>query len=368
MHAALRLCYGRMFHTLALQAHVSLSKSRIPGPIIQHDYRFAARVLRGLVGLCIGVSILNFPFAPAYAVEGAVAAGPIGGSDIRSAILPPPGLYGGLVALYNNVTQYNDGSGHAAPGLSVGLKNYVGGAFFLYVPDMKLFDGRIGLSGFVPADQNCGQLVSALPKHCIAGIGDPYFELSWSRSFGHVRPPTTPGAFPIIEGLVLDVGIGAVLPIGTYNQQTQSMNGVTPGNNTFDLAPSVAATYTTPPWLADGTEFSAKLYWDNYGINPFTQYQASSLFDVDFAVTEHMGRFQLGPSGFYLFQTGQDRQYGGVVPPDGKRLEYFALGGVLNYDMAEENAEIRFKANTTVLAQNGVVAKLFVISFAKKFY
>jgi hypothetical protein len=36
--------------------------------------------------------------------------------------------------------------------------------------------------------------------------------------------------------------------------------------------------------------------------------------------------------------------------------------------MAEEDAEIRFKANTTVLAQNGVVAKLFVISFAKKFH
>jgi hypothetical protein len=346
-----------------------LSKSLILGPFLEIACKRAFRLVRGLFGFCVGLSILSFQIAPAWAVEGAVAAGPIGGSDIRSAILPPPGLYGGLVALYNDVTQYNDGSGHAAPGLNaVGLKNYVGGAFFLYVPDMKLFGGRIGLSGFVPADQNCGQLVSALPKHCIAGIGDPYFELSWSRSFGHVRPPSTPGAFPIIQGLVLDVGVGAVLPVGTYNQQTQAMNGVTPGDNTFDLAPSVAVTYTTPPWFADGTEISAKLYWDNYGTNPYTQYQASSLFDVDFAVTEHMGRFQLGPAGFYLFQTGQDRQYGMVVPPDGKRLEYLALGGVLNYDMAEQNAEIRFKANTTALAQNGVVAKLFVVSFAKKFY
>jgi hypothetical protein len=63
-----------------------------------------------------------------------------------------------------------------------------------------------------------------------------------------------------------------------------------------------------------------------------------------------------------------DRQNGVVAPPDGRRLEYMAVGGVVNYDMAEYNAAIKFKANATVFSQNGVVAKLFVISFAKKFF
>jgi hypothetical protein len=63
-----------------------------------------------------------------------------------------------------------------------------------------------------------------------------------------------------------------------------------------------------------------------------------------------------------------DRQDGAVVPPDGRRLEYMAVGGVVNYDMAEEKAFIRFKANTTVFSQNGVVAKLFVVSFGKKLF
>jgi hypothetical protein len=85
-------------------------------------------------------------------------------------------------------------------------------------------------------------------------------------------------------------------------------------------------------------------------------------------VTEHIGRFQVGPAGFYVFQTGSDTQNGVIVPPDGHRLEYMALGGVINYDLAEYNASIRFKANTTVLSQNGVIAKLFVISFAKKLF
>jgi hypothetical protein len=304
-----------------------------------------------------------------WAVEGPTAAGPIGGSDIRSAILPPPGLYGGVVALYNDATQYNDGSGHPEAALNAfGLQNYVGGAFFLYVPEVKVLGGEIGFAGFGIAAEDCGQLVSAVPRRCVQGVGDPYFEIDWSRSFGQVRPPTVAGAFPILQGVALNFGLGVVLPIGNYNQQTQVMNGVTPGSKTFDLAPTVAVTYTTPPLIADGTEFSAKFYWDNYATNPVTQYHASPLFDVDFAVTEHVGRFQLGPAGFYVFQSGLDQQLGAIVPPDGRRLEYMALGGVINYDMAEYNASIRFKANTTVLSENGVVAKLLVVTFAKKFF
>jgi hypothetical protein len=329
-----------------------------------NNRRFVAWWTGILVGICLGFSRL-----PCWAVEGATAAGPIGGSDIRSAILPPPGLYGSVIGLYNDVTQYNDGLGQPAPGLNaVGLQNYVGGASFLYVPELKLFGGQIGFAGFGSVAQDCGQLISAVPRRCVTGLGDPYVEADWSRSFGQIRPPTTAGAFPIIQGLVLDLGVGAVLPIGNYNQQTQAMNGVTPGDKTFDLAPSVAVTYTTPPLIADGTEFSAKFYWDNYATNPVTQYHASSLFDVDFAVTEHIGRFQVGPAGFYVFQTGMDRQYGAIVPPDGNRLEYMALGGVINYDIAEYNAAIRFKADTTVFSENGVVAKLFVITFAKKLF
>ena len=187
-----------------------------------------------LVAICAGLWS-----APSWAVEGSTAAGPIGGSDIRSAILPPPGLYGGVVGLYNDIVGYNDGSGHPAPGLNAfGLQNYDGGAFFLYVPELKLFGGEIGFSGFEAAGQNCGQLVSTIPRRCVAGFGDPYVEFDWSRSFGQIRPPSTAGAYPIIQGLVLDLGIGAVLPIGYYNQQTQAANGVTPGNNTFDLAPA----------------------------------------------------------------------------------------------------------------------------------
>jgi hypothetical protein len=127
-------------------------------------------------------------------------------------------------------------------------------------------------------------------------------------------------------------------------------------------------TYTTPPLIAEGTEFSAKLYWNSYRINPDTQYLASPLVDVDFAVSERIGQFQLGLTGVYLAQTGEGRQFGVVVPPDGRRLEYLALGGVLNYDMPEIAALIRLKMLTAVLGRNSGISQMFAIGFAKKLF
>ena len=306
---------------------------------------------------------------PSLAVEGNTAAGPIGGTDIRSALLPPPGLYGGAVGLVSSVHEIHDGTGKPVPGLdAVNLIARLAGPFFVYVPHTKLFGGAIGLFGTAPIGQQCGQLISVIPRQCISGFGDPYVEAAWSRSFGRLRQSRDPGAFPIVEGLTVALGLGAVIPVGRYDPKLQATNGITVGNNTWDVAPSLAVTYTTPPLLAEGTEFSAKLYWNNYGTNPDTQYKAGALLDIDFAVSEHIGRFQVGLAGFYAFQVADDRQYGVVLPPDGRRIKYLNLGAVLNYDMPEYGAVIRIKPLVTVYSRNAVVQKGIAIGFIKKLY
>ena len=69
----------------------------------------------------------------ALAVEGNAAAGPIGGTDIRQALLPPPGVYGGLVGVHATAQQFNDGSGHLfAPLNDLDLKKDLAGAFIVY--------------------------------------------------------------------------------------------------------------------------------------------------------------------------------------------------------------------------------------------
>ena len=324
-----------------------------------------------IVGAALSAGSLVNLITPSASVatEGASLAGPIGGTDIRSAMLPPPGLYGGVAGVYSSIGELRDGGGHPAAGLdAVDFKLVVGGPFFLYVPNVQFAGGQFGVFGVIPMANVCNQLVSAIPKRCMTGLADPYVETAWSRSLGHVRPASALGAFPIVEGLTVELGLGTVLPLGRYDAESKRLTGTSDGSNIFDLAPSFAVTYTTPPLIVDGTEFSAKLFWNNYATNPATQYKTGQLIDIDFALTEHVGRFQVGLTGYHAFQIEDDRQFGVPVPPDGRRADILSLGGIVNCDLAEIGAAIRVKYLATVTSRNNIMGQGVVVTFGKKLY
>jgi hypothetical protein len=210
-------------------------------------------------------------------------------------------------------------------------------------------------------------LFAGTSEHCQAGVGDPYVEIDWSRYFGKLRPSKFSGAYPIPEGLSIMVGFGIVLPWGRFDHSDPLNQALSIGTNIWDFAPSIALTYTTPPILAEGTEFSAKFYWNNYLENPATHYRTGDLLDIDFAITEHVGRFQVGVTGFYAFQIEDDKQFGVPVPPDGRQGEVLKVGGVVNYDMPEYAASVRVKAVHALIAANTVEAWAAVIGWVKKF-
>lgn len=306
---------------------------------------------------------------PCWAAEGTTAAGPIGGTDIRSAFLPRPGLYGAVVGIWATSEQIRDGTGHPRAGLNaVDITAISAAPIVLYVPDVKPFGGSIGFLGAVGAGQICGQIVSANPSRCRSGVGDPYVEMFWSRFFGFTRPSSDKSALPIREGLALGAGLGAVIPVGAYNQRIQASNGINIGNNLLDIAPSVAFTYTTPPLIAEGTEFSTKIYLNNYRTNPETHYKTGSIIDVDFAISEHIGRWQIGAAGYYLRQIADDRRSGVPVAPDGKQVEVLSLGTVVNYDIPEAAASVKFKVRSSVFAYNSAMVTTFILGFGKKLY
>jgi hypothetical protein len=303
-----------------------------------------------------------------WAAEGTTVAGPIGGTDIRSAFLPPPGVYGALITSAASAYQLRDGAGQTRAGLdAVGIEARAVGAAVLFVPSFKLFDGSVGFLGVAGVGSLCGQIKSASPATCRTGFGDMYVETSWSRFFGFTRPSRESGALPIREGLAIGTGVGAVLPTGLYDSHIQASNGVTVGSNIVDVAPWIAVTYTTPPLLLEGTEFSSKIYLNNYARNPATDYVSGRNLDVDFAVSEHIGRWQVGVTGYYLRQFADDTRGGVVVAPDGRRSEVLSLGGVINYDIPEARTAIKFKARTSVFAYNTAMVTLFVLTVAKKF-
>jgi hypothetical protein len=323
-----------------------------------------------IVKHCLCVLLACGYAIPLHAAEGPSLAGPIGGTDIRSAVLPPPGLYGGGVMVPGGeVLDFVDGQGQPIPVLNdANIKRTIVAPFIGYVPNIDVLGGSIGFGAIVPYGQNCGHLFQANPTLCQSGLGDPYLEMQWSRFFGVVRPPRSTGALPIMQGLSIALGFGVVVPSGQYNSTDPTTRVLSAGSNIWDFAPHIAFTYTSAPILADGTEFSTKIYWNKYRTNPATQYSTGDLINIDFAVSERIGRFQVGVTGFYAFQVADDKQFGTPVPPDGQRVKLLNLGGVLAYDMPEFGAFIKIKMLQTVFVENSAHSRGIVLTFVKKLH
>jgi hypothetical protein len=325
--------------------------------------------VRGARGLILAAVIFAAP-APALAAEGPSLAGPIGGTDIRQALLPPPGLYGGTFVLGAEAYAFLDGNGNTIPALkNINLHKEIAGPFLFYVPDMKVWGGSIGIGGMVPFGNQCGHLFPGEPVKCNFNLGDPYFEIDWARYFGTPRPSRHAGAPPIPQGLAILIGFGMVVPLGNFDASTPQNQALSIGTNLWDFAPTAAVTYTTAPIIGEGTEFSVKLYWNNYLENPRTHYFTGDLLDFQFAISEHFGRFQIGLAGFYAFQVQDDELFGVPVPPDGARVKVFELGPVIAYDIPERGTSFKVKALASIpgTVKNTVEAWGVVGGVIKKF-
>ena len=261
--------------------------------------------------VALSVAFACWLSSAARAVEGPAAAGPIGGTDVRQALPPPPGLYGGTAAVVAQTTRFAGPDGKTIAGLEdAKLTKAVGGPFLFYVPETTVYGGTVAVGGVLPFVRQCGKLFAGTSRRCRSGMGDPYFEANWSRYFGTPRASKHPRAYPIAEGLAVQAGFGVVAPIGSFEPQDPLKQSLSAGTGIWDLSPSVAATYTTAPILAEGTEFSAKLFWNNYFTNRKTDYRTGDVLNVDFAVTEHIGPLQIGPTGFYAKQVEDDTMGG----------------------------------------------------------
>lgn len=304
----------------------------------------------------------------AHAVEGPSAAGPIGGTDIRQALPPPPGIYGGAAAVYAETSDFVGPRGKTVPGLEdAKLSKVVGGPFLLYVPETQVFGGTVAVGGVLPFVHQCGRFFASQSRRCKSGMGDPYVEVDWARYFGTPRASKYPNAFPIPEGLAIMFGLGVVIPVGDFTSSEPLKQAIAAGNNVWDVAPSVAVTYTTKPILAEGTEFSAKLFWNNYFRNKDTDYRTGDLLNVDFSVTEHIGPLQIGMTGFYAKQIEDDMIGGTPAPPNGRRGELLQLGAVAVYDLPAYASSIKIKALTSAHAENTVKSWAIVTGWITKF-
>lgn len=287
------------------------------------------------VAAAFSLCVASLNAAPSMALEAIAATGPIGGSDIRSALLPPPGLYGAGVGVWTPVGDLMLPSG-AVPGSG---NSVIAGAGLLYVYDTKLLGGSLASSFFAGYQTTCFGVKAAGSRPCASGLLDSWSDLLlWSFFFPNENPSNRQGGvLPIPYGLAVQFGMGASLPTGPY-AATAPINV---GSNFWDFAPNIAVTYTMPnifgQFLGQATEISVRAFYHYYTENNDTNYQTAPVLSVDFALTQRWDSWQFGLAGTAYTQVGNDKISGVVVAPDGRTASRVNVGPLLSYDFIAAN-------------------------------
>ena len=245
----------------------------------------------------------------------------------------------------------NDGR---SPTTSVRLPGGIAEFGLLYVYPGQLFGGTLGSS--VATGYGWGSIKVNGKHQSFKGMNDIYTDvLMWSRHLGEVE-----GGRP--RGLTMKLGYSMVLPTGKYN----TSDLYTTGRNTLYYIPNGAFTYLTGPnFLGDGTEFSMSYFLDIARKNSATGYRNGMVLDVDMAVSEVVGRWQLGVAGYYARQIADDRLNGQRVP--GNRFASAAVGPVVAYNIPDCKCSVKFKAQFSVFTRNSLAPNAAYLFFNKAF-
>jgi len=301
-------------------------------------------------------------------------------TDIRAAELPPePGFYavGGLWGNWRD--SLRDGRGNEMfPDTDERLlQGQLGG---LLVYPGEVLGGRLASSFVLVYGKHDLTVTKTLPADLSAkhtGMFDAYSDLFfWSKSWYQGPPPGTAGeplpsadfVPPMPVGFTLGLGLGVTIPIGTFDGATVG----NPGFNNWVLSPNVAFTYRTPPLLLDGTEFSARTFYNhNFERHDSTggfSYRDGDYISADFAVTERYSRFQFGLAGNIKWQIEDDDGSPAVPATDGQRHKSIRIGPILAIDFPEHRSTITVKYLTDVYNRNSTEGDYLQLSFIRKLW
>lgn len=323
----------------------------------------------GLIsGLGVGAILFAALSTGIQAAEGIRPAGPIGGTDIKQALLPPPGLYAVGVGIGMDLPARFSTRNHE---LNSSGSTGAAGVGLLYVYDRQVLGGSLASSISASYERTCFGLEPG-PERCSSGFADDYSDiLMWSRFFPSARfTDQPPGSAPIPFGVTVLVGLGVNFSTGTYD----SDRPVNIGSNVFDIAPNFALTYTTRSIFGDGpgqaTEFSARFFLNNYTKNSDTDYQTGRLANVDFAITQIVNQWQFGLAGAAYLQFEDDEIGGRKHPNDGNRMRGLSVGPIVSYDFIWDKKpwNATLKGFSTVLGENATVANGIIFRLSTKLF
>jgi hypothetical protein len=307
---------------------------------------------------------------PACATEGGVFGGPVGGTDIRTAYLPPkPGLYIGAVAVIGTARELMDPDGEKSPILnpaSYRAINQAIGLVFIYPFKPLGFIVASTFQGGISEQRQTLTIPGAgFRKGTSVGAADSYTDLIYvSRHLGG-RGANLNAHLPY--GLTIGGGLALELPVGTVRVP----NIPSPGKNIFITIPNASFTYLTGPRfsIGDGTEISARFFYEILKRDGITKVKSGNLVDLDWAVSERFKSVQFGVAGAFASQIAPDRlEDGSRVAPAGNYYERLSLGAVAAYDLPGAGGTVKLKALFPVRATNSYNATVASISYSRRVF
>jgi hypothetical protein len=224
-----------------------------------------------------------------------------------SAGVPAPGIY--MFEQFYTYQATITGPGRP-PGDSVPVRLNSESTGFLFVPDWSFLGARYDAVIVQPVS-NLG--VGAPINSSYFGLHNTLFipiELSWKLGD---------------SGLFVKSGFGFYAPDGTIT----GANGLGgPGHPWWTFVPSVIVSY-----LKDGWNLTAGLYLEADTKNTYTGYQSGDVLHAEFAATRRIGKWTVGPIGYYYGQVTDDRSsayYHDAINVN--RYNVWAAGALVGYD------------------------------------
>ncbi len=221
--------------------------------------------------------------------------------------LPPPGLYGGfglnatgLGASAGKGNQNIPGAG-SAPAFGYGFT-------LLYVPGWTFLGANYGMAvvqGFYQ-----GEVTSSInPPFAASGISPEianttFTPLSLSWNLG--------------KGLFSEVALTVVGPDGSRWPSTAALGAVNLNPDYWTIAPGWAVSYLASSWtLSANFRYDINTAAQGVTMSPFIGAAAKGFVDGnllfgDFTALYKIGKWSLGPVGYFVAQTTQDKPGGGL--------------------------------------------------------
>jgi hypothetical protein len=293
--------------------------------------------------LLAAAGLAAFAFSPADAYEGGVQWQSKPGVFIgASAGVPPPGIY-----MFDQVFTYQTNLAGPVTNL-VGTRNGVQAAVdaqgFLFVPGWTFLGATYDAVIVQPFGMvSVGQPFASSPGQVdmFSGVHNTYFvpvELSWKLG---------------TSGFVVKTGLGIYAPDGTVQGNTgpniplvlgSSANGFGNfGNKYWTFQPELIVSY-----LKDGWNLSAAIYEEFNTANQQDNYTQGDIFHVDFTATKTIGKWTIGPVGYYVAQVSDDKCPIGIctalhplgIVGNTQRFQLLALGGLVEYNFGPASLSV----------------------------